>query len=124
MTLIKLTVPGRPVPLGRARTAGRRHYLPARSRRFREVVETTWLAAGRPSLGAATFALSARFYGAHPNADLDNLLKAILDALNGLAFVDDRQLVCLAGVHKFAADARGARTELDLWIAEGSWRHD
>jgi crossover junction endodeoxyribonuclease RusA len=112
---IVLTVPGKPVPLQRSRTRGGRHYLPARSRVYRETVQAAWLAAGRPSLGDAPFALSARFYGAR--GDLDNCLKAVLDALNGLAFRDDRQLTCIAGAHKLPADARGARAEVDLWPA-------
>jgi Holliday junction resolvase RusA-like endonuclease len=73
------------------------------------------MAAGRPSLGSAAFSLSARFYGANPRADLDNLVKAILDALNGLAFADDSYLACLSGCHKLPVDAEGARAEVDLW---------
>ena len=115
--MIKLTIPGKPVPLQRSRTAKGRHYLPRRSGAHRQLVQAEWLAAGRPSLGDSPFVLSARFYGAHAFADLDNLVKAVLDALNGLAFTDDRQLTCLAGVHKLPRDAGGDRTELDLWKA-------
>jgi len=75
------------------------------------------MAAGRPTLGRGPFACSARFYGAHGSADLDNLVKAVLDALNGLAFADDRLLVCIAGAHKLAVDADGSRVEIDLWPA-------
>jgi len=112
---IALVIPGRPVPLQRSRTSRGRHYLPKRSRIFRELVQAEWMAAGRPSLGAAPFACSIRSYGARATADLDNLVKAILDALNGLAFDDDCQLVCIAGAHKLAVDAGGARAEIDLW---------
>lgn len=59
-----------------------------------------------------------RFYGARANADLDNMVKSCLDALNGLAFADDRQLVCLSGCHKLPADADGPRAEIELWTAE------
>jgi crossover junction endodeoxyribonuclease RusA len=112
---VSLTVRGRPVPLQRSRTSSGRHYLPARSRAYRELVQAEWMAAGRPSLGAAPFTCSARFYGANARADLDNLVKAILDALNGLAFTDDSQLVCLSGCRKLAADAEGPRAVLELW---------
>ena len=114
---LQLTIPGRAVPLQRSRTRGGRHYLPARSRAYRELIQGTWLAAGRPSLGDRPFACSARFYGANPAADLDNLLKAILDALNGLAFADDRQLCCFSGCHKLPADSAGPRAEIELWPA-------
>ncbi len=116
---LQLTTPGRPIPLQRSRTRGGRHYLPPRSRAYRQLVQTTWMASGRPCLGDAPFSMSARFYG-NPRADLDNLVKATLDALNQLAFTDDSQLVCLAGCHKLPADTQGARAELELWIAHES----
>ena len=95
----------------RSRTSRGRHYLPRRSRVYRELVQASWMAAGRPYMGAVPFTLSARFYGARANADLDNLCKAILDALNCLAYDDDRQLVCIAGAQKRPVDERGPRAE-------------
>jgi Holliday junction resolvase RusA-like endonuclease len=117
---VRLIVQGRPVPLQRSRTSSGHHYLPKRSRLYRDTVQAVWLEAGRPSLGDAPFTLSARFIGANPRADLDNLCKAILDALNGLGFTDDSQLVCIAGAHKLPTDADGARTEVELWSAGDS----
>lgn len=114
---VRLTIPGRPVPLQRSRTRSGRHYLPKRSRVYRELVQGCWLEAGRPSLGSSPFAMSARFYGLRANGDLDNAVKGVLDALNGLAFDDDSQLVCLSGCHKLPAGADGARVVLDLWSA-------
>jgi len=112
---LRLVIPGKPVPLQRSRTSSGRHYLPARSRIYRELVQSEWMAAGRPTLGEAPFAASMRFYGANPRSDLDNLCKAILDALSGgLAFADDSQLVCLSGCHKLPADDRGARCEVEM----------
>lgn len=112
---VSLVIPGGPVPLQRSRTQRGRHYLPARSKTYRLVVQAEWMAAGRPSLGDARFAASMRFYGARANADLDNLCKAVLDALNGLAYTDDSQLACLSGCHKLPVDANGPRAEIDLW---------
>jgi Holliday junction resolvase RusA-like endonuclease len=117
-----LTVLGKPVPLQRHRTGRGRSYLPARSRAYRELIQAEWLAAGRPTLDELPFALSVRFYGMRANADLDNGLKAVLDALGGLAFTDDRQLVCVAGAHKLPVDEHGPRAEIDLWAAAGSPR--
>jgi crossover junction endodeoxyribonuclease RusA len=113
--VIRLEIPGKPVPLQRARAGNGHRYLPARSKAYRELVQTSWMAAGRPSLGDMPLTISARFYGARASADLDNLVKAILDALNTLAFTDDRQVVCLSGCHKLPVDAGGARCEVDLW---------
>ncbi len=120
--MIRLSIIGKPVPLQRSRTRGGRHYLPARSKAYRELVQDSWMEAGRPALGSVPFAASMRFYGANSQADLDNLAKAILDALNTLAYADDSQLVCLAGCHKLPIDDRGARAEVDLWPAAQSQR--
>jgi Holliday junction resolvase RusA-like endonuclease len=81
------------------------------------LVQAGWMTQGRPSLHDQAFSASMRFYGARRDADLDNLIKAILDALNYLAFDDDRQLVCLSGCHKLPVDEDGPRTEIDLWAA-------
>jgi Holliday junction resolvase RusA-like endonuclease len=112
---VYLVIPGVPVPLQRSKTSHGRHYLPPRSREFRALVQSSWLEAGRPRLGSAPFACSMRFYGARGNADLDNLTKATLDALNGLAFGDDCQAVCFAGIHKLPVDVEGARSVIELW---------
>ncbi len=107
---VQLVIPTQPIPLARSRTRSGRHYLPKRSRAYRELVQAEWLAAGRPSLGAAPFSMSARFYGARANADLD--------ALNTLAYTDDSQLACLAGCHRLPVDGTGARAEVDLWATD------
>jgi Holliday junction resolvase RusA-like endonuclease len=113
--MMSIVILGKPVPLQRSRTSKGRHYLPARSKAYRELVQASWLEAGRPSLGTAPFAAAMCFYGANARADLDNLVKAVLDALNTLAYTDDSQLACLAGCHKLPVDERGARAEIDLW---------
>jgi Holliday junction resolvase RusA-like endonuclease len=114
-----LVVPGEPVPNARARRGAHGFYTPKRTSEYRERVQAAWLLAGRPSLGSQAFAVSAQFYRfSRRAADLDNLVKGVLDALNGLAFVDDAQLVCLAGVHKLSCARGDDRTELSLWVAE------
>jgi Holliday junction resolvase RusA-like endonuclease len=104
--------------LQRSRTGGGRHYLPKRSKVYRELVQAEWMTAGRPSLGDAPFAASMRFYGARANADVSNLVKAIEDALNGLAYDDDVQCVCIAGASRLPADEQGPRAEIELWPAD------
>jgi Holliday junction resolvase RusA-like endonuclease len=120
-TTVRLVIPGRPVPLQRSRTRAGKHYLPPRSRAYRELVQAAWLEAGRPTVGAEPFTLSARFYGARANADLDNLVKAVLDALNGLAFADDAQLMSIMGAHKVKDHESLARTVVDLRSLQAGW---
>ena len=137
--VVTLTVPGVPVPLERARVGNGRHYLPPRSVEYRERVQTAWMQAGRPNLGDVPLTVSARFYIARPpshygsgrnadtlkataiattpRGDIDNYCKALLDALSTHAFTDDRQVVCLSGIHKTWAPQDQARTVIDLWAA-------
>lgn len=114
---VALVIVGKPVPLQRSRTSSGRHYLPARSRAYRSLIQTTWLAAGRPTLGDRPFTASLRFIGARANADVSNLAKAVEDALNGLAYRDDRQVVRLDAV-KLPADAHGPRCEVELRVCD------
>ena len=94
-------IPLDPVPLARPRFSHGRAYLPARSRSYRAAVQdvVNQLMKSRklePFTGELIcrlkffrkFKPSARNFG-----DIDNHVKAILDALQGLLFVDDRQIV-------------------------------
>jgi hypothetical protein len=55
---LRLVVHGRPVPLSRSRTRRGRHYLPTRSRAYRELVQAEWMAAARIKRDIALAALT------------------------------------------------------------------
>ena len=44
--------------------------------------------------------VDVRFVGARANADIDNLLKSVLDAIQGVIIVDDKQVVEIKGVKR------------------------
>ena len=106
---IRFTIPGTAVPKARARIVmqgGRAHsFTPEQTKEWEEAVR--WLAAphrpASPLQGALSVALA--FYlprpkhgkREHPSVrpDIDNYCKAILDALNGMMWVDDGQIVQL-----------------------------
>lgn len=113
----ELTVAGEPIPNARARRGqGGHFYTPERTIEYRARVQAAWMAAGRPTIGTSRFVISALFYRSSARAaDLDNLLKSVTDALNGLAWQDDRQLVCISGAHKLTAPKPEARTVLTVW---------
>jgi Holliday junction resolvase RusA-like endonuclease len=137
--IVHITVPGTPIPLQRHRTGKGRTYLPARSKAYRELVQAAWMQAGRPCLGDAPLVMSMRFHIERPRShfgtgrnantlkpkaittippgDIDNYCKATLDSLSTLAYTDDRQVVCLSGVHKCWADSDGPRAVVELWSA-------
>jgi len=53
------------------------------------------------------------FMATRRRKDLDNLVKLVLDALNGEAFADDSQVVEI-NARKIFSDKENARTELTL----------
>lgn len=88
-----------PVPLARPRFARGRMYLPQKSRDYRKILQKAARSAMdnfKPLTGALfchlnfyrKFKATSRNYG-----DLDNHVKAVFDALNGICYGDDAQIV-------------------------------
>lgn len=88
-----LTVPGRPVPAVRMTQKGK--FVKPEAARYLEYKEKVgWIARfGGIKKINGNIAVRCRFYvkGGHM-PDIDNLLKSILDSLNGIAWEDDRQI--------------------------------
>lgn len=110
-------VPGTPV--GYKRATARHGYLPQPNavwRRdvvacFREQAMKAGLPMGGEHQGAVVVALA--FHGS--KGDLDNLAKEVLDALNGVAYADDRQVCQLEVVRgRDAGHEKGAHIMLTL----------
>jgi len=94
---LAFTVEGRPVPKGRPRFGNGHAYTPAKTRAYENAVQ--WAAAaqlaGKPCpafpTGDVKLTITAYLFGkARP--DIDNVVKAISDALNSIAYTDDRQV--------------------------------
>ena len=110
---ITFTVPGDPVPKGRPRSvvsaSGRlRTYTPRRTQDYEAEIGAEWIAARKTyaPFGGPVSLLIAVFEKRHP-ADLDNYVKVVLDALNGLAFEDDKQVEELHATIERKADTPG-----------------
>ena len=93
--VIKLTIPGRPVPKARPRLGvhGRKAYVytPPETREYERLVGWVAKSAGcRPVEGPVSVALSVYVKG---RLDADNIAKSILDGLTGVAYDDDDQVV-------------------------------
>ncbi|SIN72555.1 RusA family crossover junction endodeoxyribonuclease [Agromyces cerinus] len=93
--IVTFIVPGRPKPKGRPRFTKRGHaYTPQSTRDAeKQVVDLFELAAPlwEPTLEDVRLTLDVCFQHGRV-ADLDNVAKLISDALNGWAWVDDRQI--------------------------------
>ena len=100
--MLKIVIKGKPVPKKRPRTVrsgGRtRTYTPKVTKDAEERIRMiAWAEMKKQGIGIITGDVSAEicFYGANPAADIDNLLKTVLDGLNGTAFADDKQVTRL-----------------------------
>jgi Holliday junction resolvase RusA-like endonuclease len=91
--MISFTVPGRCVPCPRPRVVrGKRAYFPKRYTDWLASAQVEALKACGRVLWQGPVSVTVAFYGARPNADIDNLLKSVLDAIQGVIIVDDRQV--------------------------------
>lgn len=117
--MLRFVVPGQPLPAERPQRVqrpGRRGFawitpqatLDAEARvalHFRHQVP------GHKLNGDWAWALEATFYReTYVTADVDNLLKVVLDGLNGVMFVDDRQVADLHGIRYLGARKGQGRT--------------
>ena len=100
MVTLDLIIPGPPVPKARARVTRRGTYTPARVRQYEQGVALIaqaacsrhacqWPTSEPVQVTVRAFLPDAR------RRDLDNVVKAITDALNGVAYVDDAQIVAV-----------------------------
>ena len=92
--MTRFTVPGRPVPKERPRfnTRTRHAYTPPRTQAYEAMVG--WHArVARVMLTEKPIILRVRAYTHTKNhGDIDNIAKAVADALIGIAYVDDKQV--------------------------------
>lgn len=123
MMIAKFTVPGQPLPKQRPRHGTHNTFTPKATRAAEARVALSFREAlGRthtievPVTGDLKFV--ARFYRQNQRtADLDNLLKLCTDALNGLAFADDKQIKKLRA--DYHVDLDNPRTEIEIWTIGG-----
>ena len=115
MEPIRFTVPGKPTPKGRPRVMrGGWTYTPAKTKQFENLVKLVAISARRTRKDwklEGSFRLLVVCYGADLRSDWDNLGKAISDALNGVIWNDDRQVID-AHVLKLPCDKGQERTEV------------
>lgn len=91
---LMFTVPGRPVSKARPRVGRHGTYTPEATKAYAE--QAGWLArSARPKDWPmdAQYGVDLMIYGAHAQADGDNIEKNILDGMNKVIYDDDRQVV-------------------------------
>ena len=92
--VVAFELPRRPVPKGRPRFGNGRAYTDARTVAYEDAVEKACRAAMTGPPVSGDVALWCLFEQRNAvAADTDNLVKACSDAIEGAAFVNDRQVV-------------------------------
>lgn len=121
MEVCKFTVPGTPQGKGRPRVTKYGTFTPEKTKQYEELVRWSWRAAKCKPLANQPLEVLVYAYFTPPKSaskkkqnamlgapymhkpDADNIAKAILDALNGIAYADDSAVVSLT-VEKFYAE--------------------
>lgn len=126
-------IQGEPVAKGRPKLSRYGTYTPKKTKEYEEHIKQEWRKNGykEPLTGAVmvdiTFyrsiqkssskaAKTAKLTGkVKPTVkpDLDNYIKAVLDGLNGLAWVDDSQIVNISATKEYSLEPK---TVVLIWI--------
>lgn len=93
---VRFVIPGRPVPAARPMVTKKGVFYPKRYQDWLKAAKVyarqAWL--GKEPL-TGPVVVDIELYGSRRNADLDNLVKGVLDALQGTVVSDDKQVEAL-----------------------------
>lgn len=124
--MFKFIIPGEPVAKGRPKLSRYGTYTPKKTKEYEEHIKQEWRKNGykEPLTGAVmvdiVFHRSIQKSGSKAvktakltgkvkptiKPDLDNYIKAVLDGLNGLAWVDDSQIVNISATKEYSLEPK------------------
>ena len=110
------TVDGEPIPKARPRLG--RHgktYTPSRTTTWEEQVGWTYREAQGPEFHGSVHVTLRFRRKSRRRADLDNLIKSVLDGLNGVAWQDDSQVKCIEADVVQTKDGAGVDVQIEQW---------
>lgn len=110
---VKFTVEGEPRSKQRPRVVRGRAYTPKETVAAEKLVAAAYREASEHLFEHNVVVSIDFFNGNRRRRDIDNMAKLVMDALNGVAFVDDFQVVEL-NLRKFFTEKERARTEVRL----------
>jgi Holliday junction resolvase RusA-like endonuclease len=129
--MIKLVIPGEPVAKGRPRVTKWGTYTPEKTKNYETLVKELFFIEHGQTLLEGQLKIDIKAYFSIPKSaskkkkqlmlegelrptkkpDADNILKIIGDALNDLAYKDDKQIVS-ANIEKFYSDEPRVQIEI------------
>ena len=105
---VAFSVPGEPVPKARPRVTSHGTFTPASTTKAQAAIGWAYRkAGGRGVLADAVFLVEMVFMvsltraGERRKVDVDNLAKLVLDGLNGVAWVDDNQVLQIIATKRY-----------------------
>lgn len=120
--IARFTIEGEPVSKSRARFTKRgskvHSYTPEKTKQAEEMVAWQFrrAAASHQPDSAHEYGIVAVFFNAtRQRRDVDNMIKLICDALNGIAWADDAQVREVSGRKTYVLDKEHARTEVLIY---------
>ena len=133
--MFEFIIPGEPVAKGRPKLSRYGTYTPKKTKEYEEHIKQEWRKNGyrEPLTGAVmvdiTFYRNIQKSGSKAvktakltgkvkptiKPDLDNYIKAVLDGLNGLAWVDDSQIINISATKEYSMKPE---TVVLIWVEE------
>lgn len=112
--VVTFSLDGDPVPKGRPRmTRQGRAYTPKRTHQYEVAVGNAWISLSpRPVAFTSRVAVTVKVRERVYPADLDNYVKIVLDALNGLAWADDQQVSIIHAIIERGSKEPGIQVEI------------
>lgn len=112
--MVKVTLPYPPSVNNYLRFSPRGYaYTTAQAKNYKATAKLQALAQGLRPIDGRSIALAIDIYRPQKRGDIDNILKVLLDSLNGVAYVDDSQIVELR--IKRNDDKKNPRVE--VWVS-------
>jgi len=115
---MRFTVPGNPIPKGRPRVIsknGKRWtYTPTTTKQYENLVKAYAMKARCRPTNLSVMVEIVFYRSSTRNADLDNLVKSVTDALNGVAWEDDALIEVMYAKKDY--DPKNPRAEIEITI--------
>lgn len=102
--IVSFEVPGEPVSKERPRVVAGRTFTPTKTKDAEWLIAWAYLAERAGGSMDGSFKVACEFHcGTKRRRDVDNMLKLVLDALNGVAYDDDHQVVEVSAIKVLSA---------------------